>query len=582
VDNNISTFEQTAIAYAAVLQRRTSRQTSCPGYFASDTNFEIFLAYICVHQENAEHSCSSLAHHSQPGLDRVYAPCRSSNKEGASYKMDNEDNVSTCSVCLEPTAQRGGKPLYSPACCGNWFHLECAYAMAKSVSCSNKCPYCRARITLPQAFNSQQPVTDITLRIRLSVEAVDSLLHPGVSLRVVTLPVSTPAGPSQPVPAPRRTLIPVPIPAMTASRASDPSPVPPRTFVPTPVPSRTSSVTPAPPRTLIPLRIPPTMSTPDPKPPSATLPVPAPARAPPPVPVPARVCSQPPVHGAADRSRSATTTQATAAAEGTHGFKTRSHDAPSLARFAAATTQSGGHDGGVRCGQPERVTRTDRYTAAVREPDSDCVEISVLTRDHKSDDFVDLDNLSDYELSANVTGAASVASTAATVTRTTSLGQTDPVLCARRSDYMRRPLRPPPLVRPPRLPTWLCTEPTAAHRATAGPPRSAEKAQEQVFGTTDTLAQPSLPSMHNRFQSYDNLEPTCCYARSAAVSSCCASTAIAVLAVQRQHCYVSQLQIIHGSRGLTLLRGLAKPTGRLDHVRRALRFDEREGWSYQP
>jgi hypothetical protein len=430
--------------------------------------------------------------------------------------------MSTCSVCLEPTEQRGGKPLYSPGCCGNWLHLECAYAMAKSVSCSNKCPHCRARITLPQAFNSQQPVTDITLRIRLSVEAVDSLLHPGVSLRVVTLPVSTPAGPSQPVPAPRRTLIPVPIPATTASRASDPSPVPPRTSVPTPVPSRTSSVTPAPPRSLIPLRIPPTMSTPDPEPPSATLPVPAPARAPPPVPVPARVYSQPPVHGAADRSRSATTTQArdvasscaasgagncgshasTAAAEGTHGFKIRSHDAPSLARHAVANPQSGGHDGGVRCGQPERVTRTDRYATAVREPDSDCDEASVLTRDHESDNFVD--NLSGYELSANVTGTASVASTAATVTSTPLVRDTDPVLCAQRLDDMRRPLRPPPLVRPPRLPAWLQADRSAAHRTTAGPPRSAEKAQEQVFGTTDTLADPAPPTMHNRFQSYDD------------------------------------------------------------------------------
>jgi hypothetical protein len=117
----------------------------------------------------------------------------------------------------------------------------------------------------------------------------------------------------------------------------------------------------------------------------------------------------------------------------------------------------------------------------------------VLTRDHESDDFVDLDNLSGYELSANVTGAASVASTAA-----------DPVLCARRSDDMRRPLRPPPLVRPPRLPAWLHADRSAAHRTTAGPPRSAEKAQEQVFGTTDTLAPPSPPTTHNRFQSYDD------------------------------------------------------------------------------
>jgi hypothetical protein len=66
--------------------------------------------------------------------------------------MDKENNRAICSVCLEPTEERGGKPLYSPGCCGSWLHLECAYAMAKSFSCSRKCPLCRAGIALPLIY----------------------------------------------------------------------------------------------------------------------------------------------------------------------------------------------------------------------------------------------------------------------------------------------------------------------------------------------------------------------------------------------------------------------------------------------
>jgi hypothetical protein len=63
--------------------------------------------------------------------------------------MEKEENVSTCCVCLELTEQRGGKSLYSSGCCGCWLHLECAYSLARSSSCSKKCPLCRAQITLP-------------------------------------------------------------------------------------------------------------------------------------------------------------------------------------------------------------------------------------------------------------------------------------------------------------------------------------------------------------------------------------------------------------------------------------------------
>jgi hypothetical protein len=63
--------------------------------------------------------------------------------------MDEQKKDSACCVCLEPTEQRGGKPLYSSGCCGSWLHLECAYSIAKSSTCSKKCPLCRATITLP-------------------------------------------------------------------------------------------------------------------------------------------------------------------------------------------------------------------------------------------------------------------------------------------------------------------------------------------------------------------------------------------------------------------------------------------------
>jgi hypothetical protein len=63
--------------------------------------------------------------------------------------MEKEKNDSACCVCLEPTEQRGGRPLYSSGCCGCWLHLECAYSIARSSTCSKKCPLCRAKITLP-------------------------------------------------------------------------------------------------------------------------------------------------------------------------------------------------------------------------------------------------------------------------------------------------------------------------------------------------------------------------------------------------------------------------------------------------
>jgi hypothetical protein len=65
--------------------------------------------------------------------------------------MENGSDESTCCVCLEPTERRGGKPLYSSGCCGCWLHLECAYSIARSTTCSKRCPLCRAQIALPYA-----------------------------------------------------------------------------------------------------------------------------------------------------------------------------------------------------------------------------------------------------------------------------------------------------------------------------------------------------------------------------------------------------------------------------------------------
>jgi hypothetical protein len=74
--------------------------------------------------------------------------------------MDMDKTVSTCSVCLEPAEQSGGRPLYSPGCCGSWLHMECANAMAKSVSCTTRCPHCRAAITLPNLTHDSEFNTD--------------------------------------------------------------------------------------------------------------------------------------------------------------------------------------------------------------------------------------------------------------------------------------------------------------------------------------------------------------------------------------------------------------------------------------
>lgn len=65
-----------------------------------------------------------------------------------------------CSICLETTQARGGVPLFTPGCCGKWFHVSCAEALAAAGN--NKCPDCRAPIVLPGAAAQPHPAPPVT------------------------------------------------------------------------------------------------------------------------------------------------------------------------------------------------------------------------------------------------------------------------------------------------------------------------------------------------------------------------------------------------------------------------------------
>ena len=50
-----------------------------------------------------------------------------------------------CSICLQISQARGGVPLFSPGCCGSWFHQVCIDNLkAQGI---NNCPNCRAIFT---------------------------------------------------------------------------------------------------------------------------------------------------------------------------------------------------------------------------------------------------------------------------------------------------------------------------------------------------------------------------------------------------------------------------------------------------
>jgi hypothetical protein len=50
-----------------------------------------------------------------------------------------------CLICLQISQARGGVPLFSPGCCGSWFHQVCIDNLkAQGI---NNCPNCRAIFT---------------------------------------------------------------------------------------------------------------------------------------------------------------------------------------------------------------------------------------------------------------------------------------------------------------------------------------------------------------------------------------------------------------------------------------------------
>jgi hypothetical protein len=353
-------------------------------------------------------------------------------------KMDHEDNVATCSVCLEPTEQRGGKPLYSAGCCGNWLHLECAYAMAKSVSCNTSCPHCRARVVLPQALDMQK-INGITRRLRHDLEAVEALLNPGASPRVVTPPraaraafapsrtsIPVPVRLSNPTSVPAPATVPIPVPPPTApSRAAPLVAAPSRTAVPTPVPPEITSPAPVPPRTLLPVSLPPTTFVQDPGPPSASLPVPASARASQPTPLPPR--TYPPDVTAYQEYQA----QVASEDDGIYDMWNELRSASAHARPAATTLSADVSARGVRYSHPIGMSRYISRVLPYSEFDIERETLQVLRgaeeRRHVTDSV--LSGLH-YDYSVPATWTA---------TDTQSLADSDT-----HAAHARRSLQPPP------------------------------------------------------------------------------------------------------------------------------------------
>jgi hypothetical protein len=262
--------------------------------------------------------------------------------------------------------------------------------MTKSVSCNTNCPHCRARVTLPQAFDMEK-VNEITRRIRHEVDAMDALLTPSVSPRVVTPPRATPAvhvSSRTSVPATLQLSASTSVPALATIRISwsTPSPpvlAPPGTSVATPVPSGTSSAAPTPPVTPSLVWLPPTTSTPAPEPPMAFVSVSASATAAPSAPVPmsvdvARTAPQ------ENRITTATTSQAagevnssSATADGTPDLLSRLLAAFALTRPAAATARA--DERANRAARNRR--RTGRYGQEPANPVFDLRALSELMRE---------------------------------------------------------------------------------------------------------------------------------------------------------------------------------------------------------
>jgi hypothetical protein len=299
--------------------------------------------------------------------------------------------------------------------------------MARSASCNNKCPQCRAGITLPQAFNMQK-INEITCRLRQGVLAMDSLLHPRPSPRVVTPPratppVSVPPRLSPPMSASPRTTVPALAPPTTSFRATIVLPRTPIAVPVTAVPAlfTTFARNPVPPEPATPGPLPAT-STPDPAPRTAPLHVPAPTRAPPPIPAPPRTTltatSRPPTMPNPQEVNDGVTSCDVSAVTGQGPHFVNDH----LARPAAVTTRPGERaaDAANRGTPHSPPTRMYRYAADFTEPESEsesyCDEVPVLTRD-QDDDLDDLPYYNRFQ----PTHAPGTASTTTAATAASSL-----------------------------------------------------------------------------------------------------------------------------------------------------------------
>jgi hypothetical protein len=362
--------------------------------------------------------------------------------------------------------------------------------MARSVSCNNKCPQCRAGITLPQAFNMQK-INEVTNRLRQGVLAMDSLLHPRPFPRVVTPPsatppVSVPPRLSPPMSASPRTTVPALAPPTTSSRATIVLPRTPIAVPVTAVPAlfATFARNPVPPVPTIPRPLP-TTSTPDPAPSTAPRHVPASTRAPPPIPAPPRITLT--------ASRPTTTVNPQQVSDGpTRG------DVPAvtgqghivnhhLARPVVVTTRPGERaaDAADRGTPHSPPTRRHRYAADFTEPESEsesyCDEVLLLTRQEDNDD---LDDLPYYNCFQPARAPRTTTPTNAAATAP-SLADSNAVHSPHLSTSSDWPMQLTPSVRLPPPGHWPTSEDTpASEGTTARYAHSADTTPAQSYGTT--------------------------------------------------------------------------------------------------
>ncbi len=67
-----------------------------------------------------------------------------------------------CSICLQTTKLRGGIPLFTPGCCGSWFHQVCIDKL-NDENIKN-CPNCRATFTNKNDNHDDKSITPFPKR----------------------------------------------------------------------------------------------------------------------------------------------------------------------------------------------------------------------------------------------------------------------------------------------------------------------------------------------------------------------------------------------------------------------------------